>query len=70
MARLIGLPAYDELMRQAKIEKELSGQRIGQFVWNRYGLRGIDGNGWPELFYADDEKAIKIIQNHYMNWGS
>lgn len=65
MARLIGLPAYEELIRQAKIDKELGGQRIGQFVWNRYGIDGVDGKGWPELFYADDEKAIKMIQQYY-----
>lgn len=63
MARLIGLPEFGVLMNQAS--RRDSGVRIGQFVWNTYGQYGIDGKGWPELFYADDKKAIEIIKNYY-----
>lgn len=63
MARLVGLPDFHSLKKH--INSRDTTIRIGQFVWNNYGQRGIDGKGWPELFYADDAKAIEILEKYY-----
>lgn len=60
MARLIGLPEWSKLI--SEINSRDKGIRIGQFVWNKYGQRGIDGAGWPEFFYAEDAKAIDMLE--------
>ena len=60
MARLVGLPEWPVLL--AEINSRDKGIRIGQFVWNKYGQHGIDGEGWPEFFYAGDEKAIDMLE--------
>lgn len=33
--------------------------RFGQWVYNKYSTE--DDKPWPELFYADDRKAIEIL---------
>lgn len=68
MARLIGLPEWSKLIAEINSRDSLGGERIGQFVWNKYGQRGIDGAGWPEFFYADDAKAIDMLEK-YMGYG-
>lgn len=45
-----------------------AGQRIGQYFYNIY----IKKDPWPDLFYANDKKAIEIItdwleDNQYIN---
>lgn len=62
MARLVGLPEWPVLL--AEINGRDTRLRIGQFVWNKYGQRGIDGAGWPEFFYADDAKAIDMLEEY------
>lgn len=62
MARLVGLPEWHVLLAEINSRDANGGERIGQFVWNRYGQRGIDGEGWPEFFYADDAKAIDMLE--------
>lgn len=64
MARLVGLPTLDVLKQE--IAQRPAGIRIGQYVWNKYGHRGIDGEGWPELFYADDDRAITLLSSYYL----
>lgn len=66
MARLIGIPEWSKLI--SEINERDKSIRIGQFVWNKYGQRGIDGAGWPEFFYADDAKAIDMLVA-YMGYG-
>jgi len=66
MARLIGIPEWSKLI--SEINERDKSIRIGQFVWNKYGQRGIDGAGWPEFFYADDAKAIDMLEA-YMGYG-
>lgn len=56
----------DELIRCLHAEKP-SEQRLGQWFCNTY----IKGS-WPELFYADDEKAAAILaswfeSHHYVD---
>lgn len=62
MARLVGLPEWHVLCNE--IIRRDPGVRIGQFVWNKYGVNGIDGKGWPELFYADNSTAIDILEEY------
>lgn len=62
MARLVGLPEYNVLL--AEINGRDKNLRIGQFVWNAYGQRGVDGIGWPEFFYADDETAMNMLERY------
>ena len=63
MARLVGLPDWHTIREE--ISGRESGVRVGQFVWNKYGQIGIDGEGWPEFFYADDAKALDMLANYY-----
>lgn len=63
MARLVGLPDWHTI--RGEISGRESGVRVGQFVWNKYGQTGIDGEGWPEFFYADDAKALDMLANYY-----
>lgn len=66
MARLVGLPdSVEELVHRYKSAPEYPQARLGQWAWNTYGVVGVDGAGWPELFYADNEKALAIIRNYY-----
>ena len=67
MSRLVDLPnTLGELFLayELRSEKEES-LRLGQWVWNNYGIRGVDGKAWPELYYADDDKAIEILKLYY-----
>lgn len=63
MARLVGLPEWHVLFQEINArDKNL---RIGQFIWNKYGERGIYGEGWPAFFYADDAKAIDMLEEYH-----
>ena len=63
MARLVGLPEWQVL--QTEIASRPKQLRIGQYVWNKYGQSGIDGNTLQDLFYADDEKSIQLLRSYY-----
>ena len=71
MARLVGLPdTLDQLMRHW--ENSPSGktiQRFGQWVWNNYGVHGVDGKALEKdgvsLFHASHEQAVEIMREYY-----
>ncbi|UFK09576.1 hypothetical protein [Xanthomonas phage DES1] len=65
MARLVRLPLYHILIEEINARDCSKCQRIGQYLWNKYGQRGINNQGWPELFYADDKKALDIVNAIY-----
>lgn len=66
MARLINLPdTLEQLYHNFHFGPCGNAQRFGQWVWNNHGQAGIDGNGWPELFYAELGEAMKILTDYY-----
>lgn len=64
MARLVGLPErIDQLI--VKYQQNHAGQRLGQYVWNKYGVAGVDGKTDSELFYATYQDALNLIKTRY-----
>lgn len=65
--RLVGLPEYLWQLQQEWQQSEYGqrvGVRFGQYVWNAYGQYGVDGSGWPELFYVESvEEASQMLIN-------
>jgi hypothetical protein len=50
--------SYDEYLVHALYwRRNLTHQRLGQYIWNQMGK---DGMSWPELFYC--EEAHKVDQ--------
>ena len=66
MARLVGLPdKLQQLVHSWKRGPCGNAQRLGQYVWNNYGQVGADGKTWTELFYAEHDKALKMLLTYY-----
>lgn len=64
MARLINLPdTVGELFRNYQNSPHSEHERFGQWVVNSHGLPR--GEGWPELYYADQSTAMKILVEYY-----
>jgi len=68
MARLVGLPDTLGQLMQAWAANSQH-QRFGQWVWNNYGVHGVDGkalekDGVP-LFHASHEQAVEIMREYY-----
>lgn len=64
--RLVNLPDSNNLVVNLyKCDVNCSFLRLGQFVWNNWGQVGVDGKGWPELFYEEDEGKVLQMLDKY-----
>lgn len=68
MVKLVGLPdTLGQLVFAWAMEAPQ--QRFGKWVWNKYGVPGVDGKSLEKdgvsLFHASHEQAVEIMREYY-----